>query len=540
MRVMLLACLPTAGVALAQEKKAPEPLPERVVTAWKAAGASVGWMGPGRSDGSLVFSARLADLADAGARPAFFLDVTRPRDAAFSKLPAPTSPFGLYLRGPSATDARLRELAGLKNLVHLGLFGKGVTDAGLKDLARLDGLAWLDLATTEVTDEGLKHLAPLKKLAYLKLPPKQVTDRGLRALREAGLLHALSEAKAEGGGRPASLGHVSSLFLGFTKVGDEGLKELAEMTNLASLHLRNTKVTDAGMTTLSGSRSLTSLNLHGLPVTDEGLKTLGALKGLKSLSLGDTKVTQAGLKRLAAFKNLTLLFLIPKQLTDGALKELRELGLLHAMSQASARGRGRPSGPEQVDSFRLLFSKVTHVGLKELAGLKNLRTLQMDRPQVTDDVLKVLREVGLLHTLSMAMTKAMTRPGSPEKVQWLDLSGTKVTGAGLKELAAFKALNHLYLDKAQLTDSALKSLREVGLLHSLDRARNKDGGRPASAEEVVSLSLAQTEVTDEGLKEVAVFKNLTFLNLNFTRGVTSKGVKELRKALPKCRVLGGG
>jgi hypothetical protein len=42
-------------------------------------------------------------------------------------------------------------------------------------------------------------------------------------------------------------------------------------------------------------------------------------------------------------------------------------------------------------------------------------------------------------------------------------------------------------------------------------------------------------VTDAGLKELAVFKNLTSLNLLHTEA-TANGVKELQKALPKCKV----
>jgi Leucine-rich repeat (LRR) protein len=42
-------------------------------------------------------------------------------------------------------------------------------------------------------------------------------------------------------------------------------------------------------------------------------------------------------------------------------------------------------------------------------------------------------------------------------------------------------------------------------------------------------------VTDADLKELAHLKNLTTLNLSFTK-VTDAGVRELQKALPKCSI----
>jgi hypothetical protein len=47
--------------------------------------------------------------------------------------------------------------------------------------------------------------------------------------------------------------------------------------------------------------------------------------------------------------------------------------------------------------------------------------------------------------------------------------------------------------------------------------------------------LSGREVTDAALKGLAALKNLTSLDLSDTR-VTDDGVKELQKALPKCKI----
>ena len=97
----------------------------------------------------------------------------------------------------------------------------------------------------------------------------------------------------------------------------------------------------------------------------------------------------------------------------------------------------------------------------------------------------------------------------------LDLGGTGVTDAGLKELAGFKSLQTLNLRGTQVTDAGLKELAGLKSLQSLDLGFNR--------------------VTDAGLKELAGLKSLQELYLYGTR-VTDKGVAELRKALPGCNI----
>ena len=78
-----------------------------------------------------------------------------------------------------------------------------------------------------------------------------------------------------------------------------------------------------------------------------------------------------------------------------------------------------------------------------------------------------------------------------DKVTRIHLHTTKITDAGLKEVAKLQQLTHLYL--------------------------------------------GDTQITDEGLKEVAKLKKLTILYLYGTK-VTDAGVAELKKALPKCEI----
>ena len=110
-----------------------------------------------------------------------------------------------------------------------------------------------------------------------------------------------------------------------------------------------------------------------------------------------------------------------------------------------------------------------------------------------------------------------------------------------------------------VTDRALTRLRETDQLHLLTKA-TADRKRPNSPEEVATLDLSHTPVTDAGLRELAPLKNLTTLNLSHTpvtdaglrelaalkhlttlrlshTPVTDGGIAELEQALPKCKVV---
>ncbi|MDC0050713.1 hypothetical protein OAJ79_03685, partial [Verrucomicrobia bacterium] len=57
----------------------------------------------------------------------------------------------------------------------------------------------------------------------------------------------------------------------------------------------------------------------------------------------------------------------------------------------------------------------------------------------------------------------------------------------------------------------------------------------AKLQQLTSLDLFGTKITDAGLKEVAKMKQLNSLDLRDTQ-VTDAGVAELKKALPKCSI----
>jgi hypothetical protein len=121
-----------------------------------------------------------------------------------------------------------------------------------------------------------------------------------------------------------------------------------------------------------------------------------------------------------------------------------------------------PKLPAPAAAFGLdLFgSKVKDVGLKELAGLKNLQALNLRLNFVSDAGMKELAELKNLRTLNLGFT-LVTDAGMKElarltNLQSLEVFRTQVTDAGLKELAGLENLQVLDVGGTQVTDAGLK------------------------------------------------------------------------------------
>jgi hypothetical protein len=259
-----------------------------------------GWMGLDRESGYLRFSSEPKSLA-ASRVPAFW--ISHWSDGAIAKLPTQTGPFGLEISWWSKmTDAGLKELAGLHNLVALDLSFTELTDAGLPELADLSNLSMLNLSGTKVTDNGLRELAGLKNLAWLALCCTEVKGPGLKHL--------------------TGMKDLTWLDLGYTRVKGGELKHLAALKKLVRLDLTLAEVTDADLKHLAGLKDLTHLSLFGCrKVTHQGLRHLAGLENITTLNLSLTNLKDAGLKELAKMKRLAWLDVRGTTVTNAGLQD---------------------------------------------------------------------------------------------------------------------------------------------------------------------------------------------------------------------------
>ncbi len=100
--------------------------------------------------------------------------------------------------------------------------------------------------------------------------------------------------------------------------------------------------------------------------------------------------------------------------------------------------------PEKVTELRLNKTKVET--LKALPRFKNLKRLYLGETKIGDQSLKNISDLPL---------------------ETLDLEGTKVSDAGLKEVAKIRTLSYLILSTSEVTASGLKYLKPLNYLRNL-------------------------------------------------------------------------
>ena len=144
------------------------------------------------------------------------------------------------------------------------------------------------------------------------------------------------------------------------------------------------------------------------------------------------------------------------------------------------------------------------------------------------------KAVKAIEALGGKVTRDEKLPGRP--VVQVNLGGTKITDAGLKELKELKGLRALNLTSTQITDAGLKDLKELRGLRflALDRTQITDAGLKDLKElkDLQTLYLYENQITDAGLMDLKELKGLKFLCLAGTK-ISSAGLKDLKQALPK-------
>ena len=130
--------------------------------------------------------------------------------------------------------------------------------------------------------------------------------------------------------------------------------------------------------------------------------------------------------------------------------------------------------------------------LAEIAKLKGLRFLNLSRTTVTDKSLRHLNGLS--------------------KLEWLDLSGTKLKGDGLDALPQVTSLG---LSNTSITDSGLQHMSRLTRLESVH--------------------LRETQISDDGLRLLIGLSRLSYLDLRGTH-VTAGGVAYLRQQIPDLRI----
>ena len=390
-----------------------------------------------------------------------------------------------------------REAANLAGMIYfrsnnLTLRGRQVTDAWLAACSpKIVDAESINLVDTSITDAGLAHLRPLEHVQSLHLNSPGITGSGLKGFASAKL---------------------SNLnFRESTGVNDAGLESISAFRQIEYINLSDTAVTDAGLRHLAGMKSLTFLLFQRTAITDEGLSHLRNLTALEYLYLGSTDVTS--LANLGELKNLNTIELSETRVDDAGLAGLGAFPKLETLilSKTDVRGPGLAGlkDAKQLSVIKLNDTRINDAALAGLVELPKLTRLEVSSTRITDATLvRIARAKGLFYGPHLA-----GHGNGVERLTYLDIYGTNVTGDGIRRLAALKGLRELYAGGTGADDASIAALRGLGDLFHLD--------------------LQGTRVTDASLEPIGKFKNLNSLNLSgtaMTGSTISKlsGIEELR------------
>ncbi len=146
------------------------------------------------------------------------------------------------------------------------------------------------------------------------------------------------------------------------------------------------------------------------------------------------------------------------------------------------------AGTESINNMDLNFAPVTDEGIKNLAKLQNLATINFASTRIT--------EVGF------AVTQELP------KLRSLNLTNCNVSAGMLETLGRLENLEELSFERTQVGDSALAAIQNMAHLKSLN--------------------LTGTQISDNGFKYLDKLKSLEILKISNT-GVRGQGMQFLKR-----------
>jgi internalin A len=295
------------------------------------------------------------------------------------------------------------------------------------------------------------------------------------------------------------------LDLSFTYVSDAGIERLQQLQELEELTLDATEaITDAAASYLRENKHLRKLVLRGTDITDVGMPYIAALTGLKSLDLSHTMVGDVGLESLPA------------------LSELEELDL----------------GGTRITGINLNFLKLLPK-LKKLSfnGIQRRNAGACWTPLITDLDLDTISLLSGLEDLNLGIGVSLGKTGVAVGAGNCHVTGgIQLSDLGVAKLAKLTKLRRLDISGAKITPAGLKVLENLPQLERLSvwnctALDDSVGAELAAIPKLTLLDLSYTSVGDGTLKSLASLPNLKLLYLTDTK-VTPGGVEAFRKQKP--------
>ena len=320
-------------------------------------------------------------------------------------------------------------------------------------------IAGVSLARTWATDSDIERVVEIKGLRRLDLSFTYVTDRSIERLQQLPQLEELILDTAE-------------------FITDASMNYLRANRKLRKLVLRGTDITDISLPYIAELTALKSLDLSHTMLGDGGLESLPALSELEELNLGATRITGINLNFLKLLPKLKKLSFHGIQRRNGGacwtptiidldLDKISILSGLEELDLGIGVSLGRTGTPGGAGNCRLTGGiQITDLGLAKLARLKNLRRLDVSGARITPAGLKVLEGLPHLERLSLWNCTALDDSAAPvlaaiPSLSNLDVSYTSAGDKTLAALAGLPRLKMLYLTDTKVTPAAVETFRKA-------------------------------------------------------------------------------
>ena len=219
----------------------------------------------------------------------------------------------------------------------------------------------------------------------------------------------------------------TALDLSLTLITDAGMEKIRGLENVVDLNLASVeRITDVSIAYIRNWKKLERLNLRGTDITDTSLQYIGGLTSLKSLDISYTQITNNGMEYLASLGNLEELRVGGNKVTGAGLRVLRTLPRLRALDLSG--GQKRNSGTWIVT--------LTDPDLETIGAIAGLRELNLSGMKVTAAGLRLLAPLKNLERLSLwratrADDAALAALAPLANLRLLDITGTPATADGV-------------------------------------------------------------------------------------------------------------
>jgi len=176
-------------------------------------------------------------------------------------------------------------------------------------------------------------------------------------------------------------------------------------------------------------------------------------------------------------------------------------------------------------SLDLILQDLDDESLSLLVGLTNLTHLKIHAGSLSErglgyiGQLRSLTNLTLLNIVPPVTDQGLAQLEGLEKLQYLELVGSRITDAGLVNLMPMKELRQLYIGGSAVGDHGLGTLAKLSSLEEL--------------------SVSGTKVTSTGLLQLVKSKHLRWLDVRNT-SVNRRDAEELQRSVPHLTILGDG